>query len=275
MTPWTFLAWMFLTFLYAVCWVALWFVSRYYGWRVAEDRLVTLAIGIPIVCLILIALAKAVTRLLHRPRRAPPAREYATGWTDLAHLLGPQSRPVFLALGEDDEYRRRLWLGRKNCRYLLDDASGLAMIVFPDSLWLDIPSAYLDKPKGLDNPAAIPTRNGAWEELAAFIPTLPGSFAGAAVFVDPDTSDLVWEAKFRWLGKKLALLFNRQKVNEPWLWLVGSHFENSQAGKLLIPTIAGESGETDPSIDAACGSAISSLAEILGATTPAAGLEIG
>ncbi len=275
MTPWTFLAWMFITFLYSVGWVAFWFASRYYGWRVGEGRILTLAIAIPVVCLLLIALSKAVRRLFNRPRRSPPVQEYATGWNDLAHLLGPQTRPVFLAVGEDDDYRRRIWLGRKNCRYLLDDASGLAMIVFPDCLWLDIPSSYLDMPRGLDNPAAIPTQSGAWEELAAFIPGLPGPFAGAAVFVNPEKDDPVWEAKFRWLGKKLAVLFHRQKTDEPWLWLVGSHFEDSHAGKLLIPTVGGVAGTADSGIDAACTSAVSSLAEILGATTPPEGMELG
>ncbi|MCD8140459.1 MAG: hypothetical protein LUE17_11900 [Planctomycetaceae bacterium] len=275
MTPWTFLAWMFITVLYAVCWAAFWFVSRYYGWRVTEGRLITLAVAVPVVCLLLIALVKSLARVAHRPRRAPPAQQFAAGWNDLAHLLGPQPRPVFLAVGEEDEYRRRIWLGRKNCRYLLDDASGLAMIVFPECLWLDVPSAYLDLPKGFDNPAAIPTGNGAWEELAAFIPRLPGPFAGAAVFVDSEQEDPAWEAKLRWLGKKLAVLFHRQKTAAPWLWLVGTRFEDSPAGRRLIPVIGAESGEPVPGSDAACMSAVSSLAEILGGTTPRAGMEPG
>lgn len=276
MTPWTFLAWVFITLLYAACWLGVWFASRYYGWGLPEGRLVELAVAIPLVCLILIALTRAAARLFgRRARPAPPVQQYAKGWADLAHLLGPQPRPVFLAVGEDDDYRRRLWLGRKQCRYLLDDASGLAMAVFPNCLWLDVPAAYLEMPRGMGNPAAMPCQNGAWEELAAFVPKLPGCFAGAALFVNPGDADPAWEAKSRWLGKKLALFFHHQGRGEPRLWVVASRFEDSDAGRLLIPAIGGEPASADLGVAAECARAVTSLSEILGAAAPSPGMQPG
>ncbi len=184
MSPWTILAWIVLAALYAAVCVGAWLLGRFLGWPGWPVP----AVGIGLIALaLLFALIKRVATAPDAPPAVTPGlqpltpgmaaltppRELAKRWRDFLPLLGTGSAPVFLAVGEEDALRRRLWLSTPECRLLRDDASGLSFVVYPDSIWLDVPEAFVAAPAGAP---------GLWEELLRFLPALPGSVRGVLVF---------------------------------------------------------------------------------------------
>ncbi len=250
MSPWTILAWIVLAALYAAVCVGAWLLGKFLGW---PDWPVP-AVGVGLIALaLLFAIIKRVATSPETPPAVTPGmqtltpamaaltppRELARRWRDFLPLLGKGDAPVFLALGEEDALRRRLWLSTPECRCIRDDASGLSFAVYPDSVWVDVPAAFVAAPAGEPGqPAVAAGAPGLWEELLRFLPALPGELRGVLVFVDSRQDPEAAAQNSRWLAGKLNALAARFRKHPPALWIASSRLENFPGGRRLAEKLA-------------------------------------
>lgn len=164
-----------------------------------------------------------------------PPRELAKRWKDFLPLLGKNKRPVFLALGGDDAARKQLWLATPECQYLRDEPTALAFVLYPDSLWVDVPAAFTAPPPAEEGaPAPAGGAPGLWEELVRFLPKLPGRVAGVAVFIDAAEDPEAAASRSRWTAGKLDRLFAGRRKKAPAIWTVSTGLEQFPGGARLL-----------------------------------------
>lgn len=250
MSPWTVLAWLLLAVIYVALSLALWMAGKYWGW---PDWLApAVGVGLPVVAL----LFAIIRRLLSPPAETPPVaagmqsvtpamaammppREIAKRWQDFLPLLGNEKKEIFLAMGETDAFRNRLWLSIPECRYLRDDVSGLAFAVFRESLWIDVPASFVTPPSSAaDAPLQSGGPPGLWEELVRFLPRLPGELRGVLLFADSGRAAETAVGESLWISGKLDILYAAFPRTPPSLWFAATGMENFPGGKRMIEKIA-------------------------------------
>ncbi len=261
MSIWTCIGWLALAVLYIVVAIGLWIAGAVLQWP--EWIAKAFGFGAAPLALLFALIRKYLSApakpLPDDPASVPapaiaanpgmidllPPKEVARRWKDLLpHLAGVRA-PVCLAMGEDDDVRAGLWRETPSLRYFRDEASGLGLAVLPDALWVDVPARFIaPPPPGESHPAVAGGMDGLWEELVAFLPSLPGCVAGVLILSNPDQPRDGADAASLWLAGKLEHLFARNKQGPVPVWMGISRLEDCPGGGRLLRALAGGDAQT-------------------------------